>query len=227
MNSGHDLKRRVNQELAWEPSVHESALDVVTADGVVTLRGTATSYAQRTVAERVAKRVKDVRDVHNEIDVRVPLARRRHDADIADAITRILQWNVLVPRDAVRVRVIDGWVHLEGTVTWQYQRAAAEEAVEPLVGIRGISNLIIVKPRMPTDEVRSRINAALRRRADLAAQDARGVRVETDGDTVVLRGQVHSWADRAVAEAAAWSAPGVATVEDELEVLTDEPELAL
>jgi osmotically-inducible protein OsmY len=217
----------VNQELAWEPSVHESALHVVAADGVVTLRGTATSYAQRILAERVAKRVRDVQHVNNDIEVRVPIARRRDDVDIADAIARILQWNVLVPRDAIRVRVIDGWVHLEGTVTWHYQRVAAEEAVEPLIGIRGVSNLIVVKPRVPTDEIKSRINAALRRRADLAALDARGVRVETDGDTVVLRGQVHSWADRAVAERAAWGAPGVAKVDDELEVLTDEPELAL
>jgi osmotically-inducible protein OsmY len=227
MNTERKMKQRIQEELEWEPSVEAGGLRVFVSDGAVTLRGSVRSYAEKTIAERVAKRVQDVRSVANEIEVVIPLARRRSDAEISEAVAHILQWNVQVPRDVIQVRVVDAWVQLEGAVEWHYQRAAAEEAVERVVGIRGISNLIAVRPKTQVKDIKARIDAALRRRADIAALDAQHVTVGTRGDTVVLRGQVHSWADRALVEAAAWGAPGVAVVEDELEVVADEPELRL
>jgi osmotically-inducible protein OsmY len=227
MNTERSVKQRIQEELGWEPSVEAASIRASASDGAVILQGTVPSYAEKMAAERVAKRVQGVRSVANEIEVRIPLARRRSDAEISEAVTRILQWNVQVPRDVIRVRVADAWVHLEGTVEWHYQRAAAEAAVERLVGIRGLSNLIAVRPKTQAKDIKARIDAALHRRADLAALDAQHVTVGTRGDTVVLRGQVHSWADRALVEAAAWGAPGVAVVEDELEVVADELELGL
>ncbi|HUK20367.1 MAG TPA: BON domain-containing protein [Gemmatimonadales bacterium] len=226
MQSELELKRRVRDELGGEPSLHPAHISVFTDDGAVTLQGTVTSYAQKVAAEAVSHRVRDVRSVKNALDVVVPIANRRSDAEITQAVTRLLQWNATIPRDKIQVRVVDGWIELNGTVEWQYQRVAAEAAVQPVLGVRGVSNLIAVKPRTPAGQIRERITAALKRRADLATRDAQDVEVAADGSVVTLRGKVHSWSDRALIEAAAWGAPGVAKVEDELEVVSEEPELA-
>ncbi|HUL48865.1 MAG TPA: BON domain-containing protein [Gemmatimonadales bacterium] len=227
MRSELELKQRVRDELEAEPSLHPAHMHVFADDGTITLQGTVTNYAQRVTAEALAHRVREVRSVKNTLDVVLPVASRRSDAEITDAVTRVLQWNASVPRDKIHVRVVDGWVQLSGMVEWQYQRAAAEAAVQPVIGVRGVSNFIAVRPRTPVGEVRERIAAALQRRADLATRDARAVDVETEGSVVTLRGKVHCWSDRALIEAAAWGTPGVAKVEDELEVVSEEPELAL
>jgi osmotically-inducible protein OsmY len=232
MTSELDLRRLVREELSAEPSLHPCDLHVVVEDGRVTLHGTTQSYGQKLGAEQVVRRMRDVREVKNEIEVHVPLAQRRSDAQIADAVMETLRWNAAVPRDLLRARVVDGWVELRGTVPWAFQRAAAEAALQPLLGIRGVTNLIAVKPAQPVAdkplaEIKSRIAAALARRADIAIRDARAVEVETDGDVVVLRGKVRSWADRALIEAAVWGTPGVSRVDDELEVVTGQPELDL
>jgi osmotically-inducible protein OsmY len=227
MSIERNITQQVVEELEWEPSVEAAGIRMAASNGAVTLQGIVRSYAEKMAAERAAKRVQDVRSVANELEVRLPLSQRRRDAEISEAVARILQWNVQVPRDVIQVRVADAWVQLEGTVEWHYQRTAVLDAVERMVGIRGVSNLIAVRPRTQAKDIKSRIDAALRRRADLAALDAQHVTVGTRGDTVVLRGQVHSWADRALVEAAAWGAPGVAAVDDELEVVADELELGL
>jgi osmotically-inducible protein OsmY len=227
MRNDVELKQRVREELEADPSLHPAHLHVFAESGTVTLQGTVTNYAQRVTAEALSHRVRDVRNVKNALEVVLPLANRRTDAEIADAVARLLQWNGNIPRDKIHVRVVDGWVQLSGTVEWQYQRAAAEAAVQPVIGVRGMSNLIAVKPRTPVGEIRERISAALKRRADLATRDAQAVEVATEGNVVTLRGHVHSWSDRALIEAAAWGTPGVAKVEDELEVFAEEPELAL
>jgi osmotically-inducible protein OsmY len=151
--------------------------------------------------------------VVNDIDVKLPMSHERSDADIADAVVQALEANVLVPHDAIDVRVSDGWVRLEGAVDWNYHRTGAEEAVQQLPGVRGVTNLITVKPQVTIHDVRERIEAALRRNADL---EAHRIKVEARDGKVILRGHVQSWAERAAAEAAAWAAPGVTTVEDEL-----------
>jgi osmotically-inducible protein OsmY len=210
------LRREVLEELEWEPRIGSSAVDVgVAAHGVVTLTGVVKSYAEKVAAERAAKRVRGVHAVVNDIDVKLPMSHERNDADIADAVVRALEWNVLVPHDTIEARVSDGWVRLEGAVDWNYHRTAAEEAVQQLAGVKGVTNLITVKPHVIIHDVRERIEAALGRNAEL---EAHRIKVEAQDGKVILRGHVQSWGERAAAEAAAWAAPGVAAVEDELEV---------
>ena len=210
------LGREVLEELEWEPRLGSSVVDVgVAAHGVVTLTGIVKSYAEKVAAERAAKRVRGVRAVVIDIDVKLPMSHERNDADIADAVVRALDWSVLVPHETVEARVSDGWVRLEGAVDWNYQRTAAEEAVEQLAGVKGVTNVITVKPRVTIHDVRERIEAALQRNADL---EAHRIKVEAQDGKITLRGHVQSWAERAAAESAAWAAPGVAAVENELDV---------
>ena len=210
-----DLRQQLLEELDWEPKLGTSQVDVKISDrGVVTLTGLVKSYAEKVAAERAARRVRGVQAVANDIDILLPMAHERSDPAIAEAVVRALEWDVLVPDD-VEVRVSDGWVRLSGTVDWNYQRAAAADAVQFLAGVKGITNLITVKPRVLVPDVRERIEAALRRNAEV---EAHRISVHLRDATVTLRGQVQSWTERAAAEAAAWAAPGVTTVENELEI---------
>lgn len=164
------LQREVRRELEWEPRLGSSTVDVgVAAHGVVTLTGVVKSYAEKVAAERAAKRVRGVHAVVNDVDVKLPMSHERNDADIADAVVQALEWNVLVPHDTIEARVSEGWVRLEGVVDWNYQRAAAEESVQRLAGVKGVTNLITVKPRMTVHDVRERIERALGRNAELTA----------------------------------------------------------
>jgi osmotically-inducible protein OsmY len=212
------LEREVYTELVYEPSVDALNIEVsARADGVIALKGVVRNYAEKIAAERAAKRVRGVHAVVNDLDVRLASAHARTDVELAEAVVQALEWNVLVPRDCVQGRVADGWVRLEGTVDWNYQRTAAEEAIHRLAGIQGVTNRIIVKPQVAIQNVKALIDAALRRSADLEAQQ---IQVKVQDNRVILRGQVHSWTEREAAEAAAWSAPGVAAVDDELQVTT-------
>lgn len=211
----NDLLHQVQEELNWEPSVHADKITVAVNGDVVTLTGTVRSYAEKVAAERAVKRVRGVRGLVNDLDVKLLTTHQRSDTDIAEAAVGALRWNSMVPPDLVRVHLADGWLRLEGLVEWQYQRAAAEEAVRHLAGVVGVSNLITVRPQARSTEIKSRIEAALHRRADL---DAAKVDVQTRDHTVILRGKVHSWHDRELVEAAAWAAPGVIAVEDEIKI---------
>lgn len=216
MTTKTTLDTQVQEELNWEPSIYAGSITVGTANDVVTLTGTVRSYAEKVAAERAVKRVRGVRGVVNDLDVRLLVAHRHPDTELAQAAVHALQWHSQVPRDAVRVHVADGWVRLEGLVDAQFQRNAAEDAVRPLVGVLGVSNLVRVRPAAQVPEIKAKIEAALHRRADL---DAAKVEVQTrDDHTILLRGKVSSWRERELVEAAAWSAPGVATVEDELKI---------
>lgn len=208
---------QVQEELAWEPSVYADSISVAAAGGaVVSLTGTVRTFAEKTAAERAVRRVRGVRGVVNNLDVKLLATHRHPDTEIAKAAVNALQWNAVVPRDAVRVHVADGWVRLEGSVDAHFQRAAAEEAVRTLVGVLGVSNLITLRPPAQIPQVREKIEAALHRRANL---DAAKVQVRTrDDHTVILSGTVSSWQERELVEAAAWAAPGVITVEDEIKV---------
>jgi osmotically-inducible protein OsmY len=211
-----EIKNNVESELDWEPSVHQAAaIAVAVKDGIVTLAGRVHSYWEKVAAERAAARVDGVKAVVNELEIQLPDSSERTDEDIARAAVKALEWNVLIPRNRIKVKVSKGWVTLEGSVDWQFQKTAAEKTVRHLVGVRGISNLVEVKPRVAPKEVKAAIEEALKRSAKI---DASRIKVETDGDKVILRGTVRSWSEREEAERAAWRAPGVRIVDNRIAV---------
>jgi osmotically-inducible protein OsmY len=218
MQSDEQLQRDVMDELRAEPTLDASQIGVTARDGVVTLVGRVNTLAQKYAAELVAKRVYGVRAVADEVEVWLLDGHQRSDADIARAALDALLWDSMVPEDCVRVTVDKGWVSLEGTVVWNYQREAAGRVVRYLRGVRGVSNLLLVKPRVKihTGEVKHQIFEAFRRSAEL---EARRIGIDAKDGKVVLHGNVHNWAEVEEAQRAAWSVPGVAQVENNLEVV--------
>jgi osmotically-inducible protein OsmY len=210
-----ELKKAVESELNFEPSINAAEIGVAVKNGVVTLTGRVPSYWEKIAAERAAARVAGVKAVANELEVRLPGSSERTDEDIARAAVDTLKWNVLVPADRIKVKVSKGWVTLEGTVDWQYQKSAAEKTVRKLTGVVGVTNLIEVKPSVSKAEVKSAIEGALKR---LAEVDANRIQVETEDGKVILSGTVRSWFEREEAERAAWAAPGVRAVEDHIAI---------
>lgn len=211
MKSDAMLRSDIVAELNFDPAITVDATDigVIVKDGIVTLSGHPTSHAQKHAIERAVQRVQGVRALAIEMVVRLPPSSERTDADIARAAENALEWNVLVPDDAIHPMVEGGWITLSGHVEWEYQRRAAESAVRDLLGVKGVSNRVEVKARFTPSDVEQKIHDALQRQAD---RDARHIQVIVDGAQVTLRGKVPSWAERKAAQGAAWSAPGVASV---------------
>lgn len=216
MKTDMQLHKDVLAELAWDPRVKEKEIGLAAKGGVVTLTGSVESYAEKWAAERVAERVAGVKAVANDLEVTIPSAFSRTDTDIAHRIVDLLAWDIQVPHDEIKSKVANGWVTLDGEVEWQYQRDAAARAIRNLAGVRGVTNFIKVTPqRVSSQDVSKSIKEALERRADRTAER---IVVEAKGSVVTLRGVVSSFGDRRAAEGAAWSAPGVAEVNDELAV---------
>lgn len=215
MKSNTQLQRDVMDELQFEPSVDASNIGVIAKDGIVTLTGKVNNYAAKYAASEAAERVTGVKAVTDEMKVDLPAYHQRDDQDIAEAALNALKWHVWVPKDAVKVKVEGGWITLEGTVDYQFQKQEAEDAVQNLTGVIGVSNLINLKSVPAQSDLKTKIENALKRAAEL---DGERINVEVDGNKVTLRGNVSSWAEREEAERVAWSAPGVWNVNDELEI---------
>jgi osmotically-inducible protein OsmY len=212
------IQRDVLEELKFEPRVQPNEVGVAVTDGVVTLTGYVDSYAKRWAAEDAAHRVRGVKAVANEIEVRLPTASERTDTDIGRAVTHALEWDVAVPLDRIDITVSKGWVTLKGEVEWHYQKEEAERVVRRITGVKGVTNLITVKPRPTPSQLKEKIEQALVRSATM---DAQRITVEVQGSKVILKGTVRSWAEREEAQRAAWAAPGITSVENRITVSLD------
>jgi osmotically-inducible protein OsmY len=215
VRTDQEIQRDVLAELDWDAQTQPTEIGVTVADGVVTLTGQVDSYARRWAAERCAHRVRGVRAVASDLEVRLPAAEEPTDADIAIAASRALEWDSYVPADRLDVTVANGWVMLRGEVEYGFQRRTAERELRRLRGVRGVTNLIEVRPPAPSSDEQNRRDL---QRVLLRRTGTERIRVGVTGDTVVLDGVVRSWWQREEAERAAWTMPGVREVHDRIVV---------
>ena len=213
VHTDQEIQTDVLAELRWDHSVQANEIGVAVKNGVVTLTGTVDTYLKKWRAEEAAHRVSGVTAVANDITVRT--IGERTDADIAAAAVYALKWNASVPAEKIQVTVDKGWVTLKGEVEWQYQREEAERAVRPLWGAKGLSNLIVVKPHASPTDLKKKIEDALVRSASI---DANNITVEVQGSKAILKGKVRSWAEKQEAERAAWLAPGITSVDNQIKI---------
>jgi osmotically-inducible protein OsmY len=216
MKTDSQLQQDVMDELQWEPRVDHANIGVAAKDGVITLSGFVGCYAEKIAAEKAARRVKGVRGLAEEIEVRLAGEAKTADPEIAKRIADMFEWTTLIPKHKIGIKVEHGWVSLTGMVDGYHQRKCAGDLVSRISGVRGVSNQIAIKAVPSPADVKDRIVAAFRRNADL---DSSTITVAADGNKVRLGGKVHAWYERRIAERAAWSAPGVNQVEDNIIVV--------
>lgn len=210
-----DLRQVVIDELEFEPSVEASNIGVAAKDGIVTLSGYVTSYAQKMATERAVRRVKGVHGMAQEIEIRYATDKKINDDEIARRCANIISWDTTLPEGKIAVKVERGWVTLSGEVPWHFQRVSAESGVRKITGVNGITNLITIKAHVQASDIKSRIEEALKRSAEV---EAHSIRVLVTDSSVRLEGKVNDWREREIVEKAAWSVPGVMAVDDRLTV---------
>lgn len=215
MKTDSQLQKDVLAELAWDPSINATHVGVAVNDGVVLLSGHLDTFSEKHAVEMAAQRVAGVRAIAVELDVKLEPHHQRSDTEIAAAIETALEWHALVPQDRIQVKVEKGWVTLRGEVDWDYQRHNAEIAARPVTGVRGLTNHITLRERKTTEYLAQRIHDALARHAQAQADQ---IQIAVDAHTAVLRGTVTSMAESSAAQAAAWTAPGISRVVNELRV---------
>jgi osmotically-inducible protein OsmY len=207
---------RAFAELSWDPSIHAAQIGVEAKDGIVTLAGHVSSYSDKWNAERTAQRVSGIRAITVEIDVKLPGSSKRTDVDVANSVENALVWATDLLQGNLKVIVENGWVTLGGNVDWDYQRQSAASAIRHLTGVRGVSCDIAVKPKVSMSDVKSDIEAALKRRA---ISESQKIIVAVDGSSITLSGTAHSWSERELATHSVWGTPGVQHVVNEITVL--------
>jgi len=208
------LRQFVVEELDFEPSVDAEHIGVAVDNGIVTLSGHVKTFAEKLAAMAAVRRVKGVRGIAEEMEVRFPNEKKTSDDQIAKRAADIIQWNSVVPQNTIEITVRNGWVTLSGHVDWWYQKTAAENAVRKLSGVSGVINNITIRPHIQPIDVKRKIEDAFKRRAEL---DSEAIRVAvSDGGKITLQGTVHDWREQIAAVSAAWSAPGVVSVDDRL-----------
>ncbi len=215
MKSDVEIRDDVLDELVWQPNIDETQIGVIVEDGIVTLSGVVDNFSKKMAAEKAVKNVKGVKAVALDIDVKYGAEFKKTDKEIAKAVVDAFDWNSSIPENDIKVKVENGWVYLSGEVPYAYQKKAAKNAVDGLLGVKGVSNSIIIKNNIKPFEVKDRIKKAFQRMATL---DADGITLTTEGHTVTLRGKVHSIKEKEDAETAAYNAPGVYDVKNELKI---------
>lgn len=215
MKTDLEIQKDVSEEIKWEPALTNDHIEVSVNNCIVTLTGTVDAYYKKNKAQKAANRVVGVKTVVEKLDVRLPSAIEKTDAEIKDAVQNELKWHSSVMADKIKAQVNNGIVTLDGEVEWDFQRTAVRSAIENLTGVRGIINNLRVVPRLTASEIKQKINAAFHRNATI---DAEKIRVETSGNKVTLSGKVRSWMEKNEAENTAWLAPGVERVENKIEI---------
>ena len=215
MRSDSSIKEDVLAELEWKPSIDETQIGVIVKNGIVTLTGTVDSYTKKMEAEKAAKSVVGVKAVAEEIEVKYGASSQKSDTEIATSAVSALKWNISIPENKIDIKVEDGWVYLTGEVMWEFEKTAAKKAVENLTGVKYVINNITIKQNVDAVDIKNKITKAFERAADI---DAKNITVKADGHTVRLTGKVHSLKEKDEARKTAYYAPGVWTVENELEV---------
>lgn len=213
MKTDKQLKNDILAELRWEPSVNAEQIGVEVKDGIVTLAGHVDSFVEKWAAEKAAKKVSGVRALAVEMDVKLPSLSQRNDADIARSADSALEWTTYLPRNTIKIQVESGRVTLDGDVEWEYQRRAALSAVRNLMGVKGITNNIVIKSKVTANGVKADIIDALKRRAMTESQK---IVVDVHGSDVTLSGTVDNWAERDLATHSAWSTAGVQNVQNNI-----------